>query len=115
MYICQHPENTRVGANCNSPFHMGEFEMWANFATWMNFAIWDKFAIWMNCNMGELWCGRISIWMNLRCGRICNMGKLRCGRIAIRPYNTRKRPHAPLRQLADFAPTTHANSLIPCP
>ena len=54
MYICQHPENTRVGANCNSPFHMGEFEMWMNFATWMNFAIWDKFAIWMNCNMGEL-------------------------------------------------------------
>jgi len=54
MYICQHPENTRIGANCNSPFHMGEFEMWMNFATWMNFAIWDKFAIWMNCNMGEL-------------------------------------------------------------
>ena len=50
MYICQHPENTCVGANCNSPFHMGEFEMWMNFATWMNFAIWDKFAIWANCN-----------------------------------------------------------------
>ena len=53
MYICQHPENTCVGANCNSPFHMGEFEMWMNFATWMNFAIWDKFAIWANCGVGE--------------------------------------------------------------
>ena len=43
MYICQHPENTRVGANCNSPFHMGEFEMWTKY------------------NVGELGCGRISI------------------------------------------------------
>ena len=24
MYICERPDNTRVGANCNSPFHMGE-------------------------------------------------------------------------------------------
>ena len=31
MYICQHPENTRVGANCNSPFHMGEFVIWAKY------------------------------------------------------------------------------------
>ena len=43
MYICQHPENTRVGANCNSPIHMGEFEMWTKY------------------NVGELGCGRISI------------------------------------------------------
>ena len=27
-------------------------------------------------------------------GEFCNMGKLWCGRIAIRPYDTRKRPHA---------------------
>ena len=50
MYIRQHPENTRVGANCNSPFHMGEFVIWAKYnvgelgsgriATWMNFATW---------------------------------------------------------------------------
>ena len=37
MHICERPENTRVGANCNSPFHMGgaienmgEFAMRAN-------------------------------------------------------------------------------------
>ena len=38
--ICQRSDNALVGANCNSPFHMGEFEMWMNFATWVNFAIW---------------------------------------------------------------------------
>ena len=39
--------NTRVGANCNSPFHMGEFGMWT---------IWNmgEFATKANCNMGEL-------------------------------------------------------------
>jgi len=30
LHICERPENTRVGANCNSPSYMGEFEMWAN-------------------------------------------------------------------------------------
>ena len=37
IYICERPDNTRVGANCNSPFHMGgaienmgEFAMRAN-------------------------------------------------------------------------------------
>ena len=40
MYICERPKNTRVGANCNSPSYMGEFEMWVN----CNKA---------NCNMGE--------------------------------------------------------------
>ena len=43
MYICQRSDNTRVGANCNSPIHMGEFEMWTKY------------------NVGELGCGRISI------------------------------------------------------
>ena len=26
IYICQRLDNTRVGANCNSPFHMGAIE-----------------------------------------------------------------------------------------
>ena len=43
MYIRQYPENTCVGANCNSPFHMGEFVIWAKY------------------NVGELGCGRIAI------------------------------------------------------
>ena len=32
MYICQCPDNIRVGANCNSPIHCGQFAlscMWA--------------------------------------------------------------------------------------
>ena len=66
MYICQRSDNTHVGANCNSPFHMGEF------------VIWEKY------NVGELGCGRIA-------------------------------SHTPLRQLADFAPTTLAKESIPCP
>nr|DAN63805.1 MAG TPA: hypothetical protein [Caudoviricetes sp.] len=33
------------------------------------------------------------------------MGELQYGRIA---------SHTPLRQLADFAPTTHVNILTPC-
>ena len=64
MYTRQYPENTCVGANCNSPFHMGEFVIWAKY------------------NVGELGCGRIA-------------------------------SHTPLRQLADFAPTTHAKNLMP--
>lgn len=43
MYTRQYPENTCVGANCNSPFHMGEFVIWAKY------------------NVGELGCGRIAI------------------------------------------------------
>ena len=34
LHICERPENTRVGANCNSPSHIGAIE-----------------------NMGELQCG----------------------------------------------------------
>ena len=26
MYVCERPDNTRVGANCNSPFHMWAIE-----------------------------------------------------------------------------------------
>jgi len=34
--ICQHSENTRVGANCNSPFHMGAIENMGEFVIWAN-------------------------------------------------------------------------------
>ena len=30
LHICERPENTRVGANCNSPSHMGELKTWVN-------------------------------------------------------------------------------------
>ena len=29
--ICQRSDNARVGANCNSPIHMGEFVIWAKY------------------------------------------------------------------------------------
>ena len=53
MYICECPENTRVGANCNSPSHMGEIENMG------------KFEMGAICNKGEL-----------QYGRICNVGEL---------------------------------------
>ena len=36
MHICERPENTRVGANCNSPFHMGAIENMSEFEIWVN-------------------------------------------------------------------------------
>ena len=34
--ICQRLDNTRVGANCNSPIHyFGELKIWDKFVTWV--------------------------------------------------------------------------------
>ena len=46
MHICERPENTRVGANCNSPFQM-----------------------WVNRNMGNLQWGKFEMWVNSQYGR----------------------------------------------
>ena len=58
--ICQRSDNTRVGANCNLPFHMGEFVIWAKY------------------NVGELGCGRIC-----NMDEFCNMDELQHGRIVV--------------------------------
>ena len=57
MYIRQCPDNTRVGANCNSPFHMGAIENMGDLQ-------WGQFVTWVICNMGNLQWGRIAIWAN---------------------------------------------------
>ena len=63
IYICQRSDNTRVGANCNSPIHMGEF------------------VIWVKYNVGELGCGRICITYSAAPARgLC-------------PYDPRKQIH----------------------
>ena len=62
--IYQRLDNTRVGANCNSPFHMGAIE-----------------------NMGELNYGRIELWAN------CITYSAAPAR-GLCPYDTRKKPHA---------------------
>ena len=64
MHICERSENIRVGANCNSPFHMGAIE-----------------------NMGELNYGRIELWAN------CITYSAAPAR-GLCPYDTRKKPHA---------------------
>ena len=73
--ICQRSDNTRVGANCNSPIHCRQFALPLRAIRPPIKGNWKHRWI---CNVDEF----------------CNMGKLWCGRIAIRPYNARKRPHA---------------------
>ena len=62
--ICQHSDNTHVGANCNSPILWGQFALplWSienigEFATWMNFAIWAIHPS-IKGNSPSLVCGR---------------------------------------------------------
>ena len=42
LHICERPENTRVGANCNSPSHMGAIENMGEFETWVNCNVSDS-------------------------------------------------------------------------
>ena len=71
MYICERPENTRVGANCNSPFHMGEFKNMG------------EFEMWAICNMGDL--GKKHTQQHRA---NCNVGNLQCGRFEKKTHAT---------------------------
>jgi len=76
MYICERSENTRVGANCNSPFHMGEFKNMG------------EFEMWAICNMGDL---RKKHTQQHRANSITYSAAPARG---LCPYDTRKKPHA---------------------
>ena len=71
MYICERPDNTRVGANCNSPFHMGEFKNMG------------EFEMWAICNIGDL---RKKHTQQHRAN--CNVGDLQCGRFEKKTHAT---------------------------
>ena len=58
---------------------------------------WGQLKTWANCNVGEF-----ATRVNLQQGWICNKGELQYGRIAIRPYDTRKKPHANITDLCSL-------------
>ena len=94
MYICQHPENTRVGANFNSPLrHTQTPSYHARDVFLCIYMIYmyicqrsDNTRVGANCN-SPIHMGEFEMWTKY------NVGELGCGRISIRPYDTRKLPH----------------------